>query len=75
MDKFNLSLIPEFDCSSTGLSIVKWFQKAEWVRKLFRIKEPSMVFPLRLRKGASAVYQQPEDDAVGCCEHLRDLMN
>ena len=63
MDKFDLSLIPEFDGSPTGPSIVKWFEKAERVCKLFRIKEPSMVITLRLMKGAYAVYQQLGDDA------------
>ena len=63
MDKFELRLIPEFDGLLTGPSVVKWFEKAEWVCKLFRIKEPSMVIPLRLTKGAYEIYLQLGDDA------------
>ena len=63
MDKFDLSLIPEFDSSPTDPSVVEWFEKAEWVCKLFRIKELLMVIPLKLTKGAHTVYQQLGDDA------------
>ena len=63
VDKFELRLIREFDCSPTGPFVVKFFEKAERVCKLCRIKEPSMVIPLRLTKGAYAVYQQLGDDA------------
>ena len=63
IDKFDLSLILEFDGLPTGPSVVKWFEKAEWVCKLFRIKEPSMVIPLRLTKGAYEIYLQLGDDA------------
>ena len=63
MDKFDLKQIPEFDSSPTGPSVSKWFEKAEWVCRLFKIKEPSMVIPLRLTKGAYAVYQQLGSDA------------
>ena len=62
MDKFDLSLIPKFDSSPTGPSIIEWFEKAEQVCKLFRIKELSMVIPLRLMKEAHVVYQQLGDD-------------
>ena len=63
MDKFDLNLIPEFDSSPLGPSVIEWFEKAEWVCKLFRIKEPSMMISLRLTKGTYAVYQQLGDDA------------
>ena len=63
MDKFELRLIPEFDSSPTGQSIIKWFEKAERVCQLFKVKEPSMVITLRLTKGAYVVYQQFGDDA------------
>ena len=62
MDKFDLRLIPKFDSSPMGLSVIKWFEKAKQVCKLFRIKEPSMVIPLRLTKGAYVIYQQLGDD-------------
>ena len=63
MDKFELRLIPEFDTSPAGPSIVEWFVKAERVCKLFKVKDPSMVIPLRLTKRAYVVYQQLGDDA------------
>ena len=56
MDKFDLRLIPEFDGSPTGLSVIEWFEKTEQVCKLFKVKEPSMMIPLRLTNGAYAVY-------------------
>ena len=63
MDKFDQKLIPEFDGSPMGPSVIKWFEKPEWVCRLFKIKEPLMVIPLRLMKGAYAVYQQLGDYA------------
>ncbi len=63
MNKFELRLIPDFDGSPTGLSVIKWFEKVERVCKLCKIKEPSMVIPPALTKGAYAVYQQLGDDA------------
>ena len=62
MDRFDLKLILEFDGSSTGLSVVEWFEKAERVYRLCKIKEPALVIPLRLTKGAYAIYQQLGDD-------------
>ena len=63
MDKFELRLIPEFDGLSKGPFVVKWFEKVEWVCKLFKVKDPSMMIPLGLTKGASVVYQQLGEDA------------
>ena len=65
MDRFNLKLIMEFDGFPTGPSIVKSFEKAELIYKLFRIKEPALVIPLRLTvgRGAYAVYQQFKEEA------------
>lgn len=63
MDKFDLKLIPEFDSSPMCPSIVKWFEKAELVCRLFTVKEPATVIPLRLTKGAYAVYQHLKNDA------------
>ena len=62
MDRFDLKLIPEFDGSPTGPSGIKWFEKAERVCRLCKIKEPALVILLRLTKGAYAVYQQLGDD-------------
>ncbi len=56
MDRFNLKLIPEFNCSPTGPSVVKWFEEAECVCRLCKIKEPMLVIPLRLTNRAYAVY-------------------
>ena len=60
---YSPSQMDKFDISPTGPSIIEWFEKAKRVCKLFRVKEPSMVIPLRLTKGAYAVYQQLGDDA------------
>ena len=42
MDKFDLKLIPEFDGSPTDQSVIEWFEKAEQVCRLFKMKEPLM---------------------------------
>ena len=60
MDKFELRLIPDFDGLPTGPSVI---EKDERVCKLFEVKEPSMVIPLRFTKRAYAVYQQLGVDA------------
>ena len=52
MDRFDLKLILEFDSSPTGPSVVEWFEKAERVCQLCKIKEPVLVIPLRLTKRA-----------------------
>ena len=62
MDRFDLKLIPEFDGSPTGLSVVEWFEKAKRICRLCKITGPTLVIPLRLTKGAYAVYQQLGDD-------------
>ena len=56
-------MIPEFNGFLTGPSMVEWFEKAECVCRLCKIKEPALVIPLRLTKGDYAVYQQIRDDA------------
>ena len=48
MNGFDVELIPEFD----GPSIVEWFEKAECVFRLSKIKAPAEVIPLRLTGGA-----------------------
>ena len=58
MDKFDLKLIPKFGGSPMGPSVIEWFEKAEWVCRLFKTEEPLMVIPLRLMKGAYVIYQQ-----------------
>ena len=63
MDRFDLKLIPVFDGSFTGPSVVEWFEKAERICKLFRIKEPMLVIPFRLTTGAYIVYQQLKEEA------------
>ena len=63
MDRFDLKLIPEFDGSPTSPSIVIWSKKAKHVCKLFRIKEPVLVIPLRLMGGTYSVYQQLKEKA------------
>ena len=56
-------LIPEFDGSPTGSSVVEWFKKVVCIYKVFRIKEPTLVILLRLTAGAYAVYQQLKKEA------------
>lgn len=62
IDKFNLKLIPEFDGSLTVPFIVRWFEKAECICKLSKIKEPTLIITLRLTKAAYAMYRQLGND-------------
>ena len=51
----DLKLITEYD--GTG-SVVEWLDKTELVCRIRKIEDLALVIPLRLTKGAFAVYQQ-----------------
>ena len=74
MDRFDIRLIPEFDGSPTGPSVVEWVEKAERICKLCKIKEPATVISLRLTGVAYAVYQQlgdePDWDEIKHCLYM-----
>ena len=45
--KFDLKLIPEFDGSASGPSVVEWMKKAKIVCKMCQVKYMELIIPLR----------------------------
>ena len=60
--KFDLKLIPEFDGSASGPSVVEWMEKAELVCKMYQVKHIEFIIPLRLRGGAFTVFQRLKEE-------------
>ena len=54
---FDPKLIPLFDGTDAGQSVVEWVEKAELVCRLSGVKHIECVVPMRLSVGAYAVYQ------------------
>ena len=59
---FDSKLIPLFDRTDSGQSVVEWVEKAEFVCRLSRVKNIECVVPMRLSDGAYAVYQQLREE-------------
>ena len=55
---FDPKLIPLFDGTDAGQSVVEWVKKAELVCRLSGVKNIECVVPMHLSGGAYAVYQQ-----------------
>ena len=60
--KFDHKLIPEFDGSASGPSVVEWMEKAELVCKMYQAKHRELTIPLRLMGGAFAVFHQLKEE-------------
>ena len=60
--KFDLKLIPKFDGSASGPSVVKWMEKAELVWKMCQVKHMELIIPLRLMGCAFTVFQQLKEE-------------
>ena len=54
---FDVQLIPEFNGAVTDMPIVKWVENMELVCEFCAIKNVECVLPLRLRRGALAIYR------------------
>ena len=59
---FDPKLIPLFDGSDSGQSIVEWFEKAELICWLSGVKHVKCVVPMHLSGGVYAVYQQLSEE-------------
>ena len=59
---FDPKLIPLFDGTDAGQSVVEWVEKAELVCRLSGVKHIECVVPMRLSGGAYAVYQQLSEE-------------
>ena len=60
--KFDLKLIPEFDGSTFGPSVVEVMEKAELVSTMCQVKHMELAIPLRLMGGAFIVFQQVKEE-------------
>ena len=67
----DIKLIEEFD--GTG-SVVEWLNKVELVAKIRKLDDLSLVIPLRLTKGAFAVYQQLPDAKKSSGEEVKKAL-
>ena len=59
---FDPKLIPLFDGTDAGQSVVEWVEKAELVCRLSGVKHIECVVPMRLSGGAYTVYQQLSEE-------------
>ena len=55
---FDPRLIPLFDRSNSGQSVIKWIKKAELIYQFSGVMHIECVVPMHLSGGAYAVYQQ-----------------
>ena len=62
IEKFDFKLIPGFDGSASGLSVVKWMEKADLVCRMGQMKHLEHIVPLRLKSSTFAVYQQLKEE-------------
>ena len=60
--KFDLKLIPEFDSSASGPSVVEWMEKAELVCKMCQVRHMELIIPLRLMGVTFTVFQQLKEE-------------
>ena len=67
----DLKLISEYD--GTG-SVVEWLDKTELVCKIRKIDDLALVIPLRLTKGAFAVYQQLSDTEKQSADSIKSAL-
>lgn len=69
--KFDPKLIPEFDVSERGPTIVEWFEKAEIACDLCSLKNIASVLSLRLTRGAFPVFHQFSKEERKYAGHIR----
>ena len=71
---FDPKLIPLFDGTDAGQSVVEWVKKAELVCRLSRVKNIECVVPMRLLGGAYAVYQQLSEEKRADFACIKDVL-
>ena len=71
---FDPKLIPLFDGTDAGQSVVEWVEKAELVCRLSRVKNIECVVPMRLSGGAYAVYQQLSEEKRADFACIKDVL-
>ena len=71
---FDPKLIPLFDGTDGGQSVVKWVEKAELVCRLSGVKHIECVVPMHLSGGAYAVYQQLSEEKRADFACIKDVL-
>ena len=72
---FDPKLIPLFDGTGAGQSVVEWVEKAELVCRLSGVKNIECVVPMRLSGwGAYAVYQQLREEKRADFACIKDVL-
>ena len=71
---FDPKLIPLFDGTDAGQSVVEWVEKAELVCRLSGVKNIECVVPMRLSGGAYAVYQQLSEEKRADFACIKDFL-
>ena len=71
---FDPKLIPVFDGTDPGQSVVEWVEKAELVCRLRGVKNIECVVPMHLSGGAYAVYQQLSEEKRADFACIKDIL-
>ena len=71
---FNPKLIPLFDRTDPGQSVVEWMEKAELVCWLSGVKNIECVVPMCLSGGVYAVYQQLSEEKRADFACIKDVL-
>ena len=71
---FDPKLIPLFDGTNAGQSVVEWVEKAELVCCLSGVRNIECVVPMRLSGGAYAVYQQLSEEKRADFACIKDVL-
>ena len=71
---FDPKLIPLFNGTDAGQSVVEWVEKAELVCWLSGVKNIECMVPMRLSGGAYAVYQQLSEEKRTDFACIKDIL-
>ena len=71
---FDPKLIPLFDGTNFGQSVVEWVEKAELVCRLSGVKNVECIVPMRLSSGVYAVYQQLSEEKRADFACIKDIL-
>ena len=71
---FSPKLIPLFDGTDAGQSVVEWVEKAELVCRLSGVRNIACVVPMRLSGGAYAVYHQLSEEKRADFACIKDVL-
>ena len=71
---FDPKVIPLFDGTDPGQSVVEWVEKAELVCRLSGVKNIECMVPMRLSGGAYAVYQQLSEEKRADFACIKDIL-